>query len=145
VQEFVVSYKLVYREENMKLFVFFVAAVVLVAWPCHGAGYQRFPLRMKTGYGERSSEVKCASFRLAVEAHNIRAFKTIPEECVEPTKDYINGEQFRSDSKTVNQQAFFYASEREVHHNDIFIFGIDNTVLSNIPYYEKHGYGYVCS
>nr|AAS07027.1 vegetative storage protein [Glycine tomentella] len=123
---------------KMKVLVFFVATI-LVAWQCHA--YNMFPLRMNTDYAARSTEAKCASWRLAVEAQNIFGFKTIPEECVESTKEYIHGGQYESDSKTVNQQAYFYARDLEVHDNDVFVFSIDATVLSNVPYYSEHGYG----
>jgi len=127
----------------MKCLVFFVAAV-LVASQCHGASFRSFPLSMTTGYGDGASdtEVRCASWRLAVEAQNIFGFETIPQQCVDATANYIEGGQYRSDSKTVNQQIYFFARDRHVHENDVILFNIDGTALSNIPYYSQHGYGY---
>nr|BAA19152.1 pod storage protein [Phaseolus vulgaris]BAC82457.1 pod storage protein [Phaseolus vulgaris] len=126
----------------MKCLVFFVAAV-LVASQCHGASFRSFPLSMTTGYGHGASdtEVRCASWRLAVEAQNIFGFETIPQQCVDATANYIEGGQYRSDSKTVNQQIYFFARDRHVHENDVILFNIDGTALSNIPYYSQHGYG----
>ncbi|BAT98459.1 hypothetical protein LR48_Vigan406s021600 [Vigna angularis] len=126
----------------MKFVVFFVATV-LVASQCHGASFRSFPLQMPTGYGAGASydDVRCASWRLAVEAQNIFGFQTIPERCVESTAAYIEGGQYQSDSKTVNQQVFFYASDLKIQDNDVVIFNVDGTVLSNVPYYSQHGYG----
>ncbi|MDF5581050.1 HAD family acid phosphatase, partial [Vibrio parahaemolyticus] len=136
---------------KMKVIVFFVAIIILGAeWQCngseheheheHGHSYQIFPLRMKTGPGGHYiPEVSCKSWRLGVEAHNVIDWRTIPQDCEGYIGNYMLGEQYRSDSKTVNQQAYFYARDLEVHPKDTFVFSIDGTVLSNIPYYQKHG------
>ncbi|CAJ1951064.1 unnamed protein product [Sphenostylis stenocarpa] len=126
----------------MKVFVLFVATI-LVASQCHGASFRSFPLKMTTENGDDDSytEMRCASWRLAAEAHNIFGWETIPEECVEATANYIEGKQYRSDSKTVNQQAHFFARARDIDENDVILFSIDGTVLSNVPYYSQHGYG----
>lgn len=126
----------------MRALVFFVATI-LVASQCHGSRYQTFPLQMRsTGYdAQYSNEVKCASRRLAVEAHNLIGFETIPEYCEEPTANYLHNGQYQSDSKFVNQQAYFYAKTLTVRDNDIWVFSIDGTLLSNIPYYSENGYG----
>jgi len=102
---------------------------------------------MKAGYddGVSYNDMRCASWRLAVEAQNIAGFETIPERCVDATANYIEGGQYQSDSKTVNQQVYFYARELQVHENDAIVFNIDGTLLSNVPYYSQHGYGYVYS
>ncbi|BAT98460.1 hypothetical protein LR48_Vigan406s021500 [Vigna angularis] len=126
----------------MKFVVFFVATF-LVASQCYGASFRSFPLQMPTGYGDGAShdDVRCASWRLAVESLNIQSFETIPEECVAYIANYIEGGQYQSDSKTANQQVFFYARELQVQDNDVVIFNVDGTALSNIPYYSQHGYG----
>ncbi|CAJ1951066.1 unnamed protein product [Sphenostylis stenocarpa] len=126
---------------SMKVFVLFVATA-LVASQCQGASFRSFPLKMKTEYGDESyTEIRCASWRLAAEALNIFGWETIPEECVNATAKYIEGKQYRSDSKTVNQQAHFFARSLDVRENDAIVFSIDGTVLSNVPYYSQHGYG----
>ncbi|TKY64432.1 Stem 28 kDa glycoprotein [Spatholobus suberectus] len=50
-------------------------------------------------------------------------------------------EQFGSDSKLVNQQAYFYARTLNIADKDVFVFSVDMTVLSNLPYYKDHGFG----
>lgn len=111
----------------------------------HGIGYQIFPLRMKTGLGGHYlPNVSCLSWRLAVEAHNLIEFKTVPEVCETYIGNYMLGEQYRSDSKTVCVQAYYYAREQKLvgDGKDIWIFDVDETVLSNLPYYAQNGFGY---
>ncbi|XP_061358385.1 stem 28 kDa glycoprotein-like [Gastrolobium bilobum] len=122
----------------MKVVIFFLATIVAT---CHGANFRIFPLRMKTGLGELSPEVSCASWRLGVEAHNFIDWKTIPQECEEFIGDYMLSEQYRSDSKTVNREAYFYARDLEIASNDIWVFDVDETTLSNLPYYANNGFG----
>ncbi|XP_061351855.1 stem 28 kDa glycoprotein-like [Gastrolobium bilobum] len=123
----------------MKLVIFFLATILAT---CHAANFQTFPLRLKTALGEHyAPEVSCASWRVGVEAHNFVDWKTIPLECEAHVGKYMKSEQYRSDSKTVNREGFFYARDLEITSNDIWIFDVDETTLSNLPYYEDHGYG----
>lgn len=127
---------------KMKVLVLFVATV-LVAYECHGSDYQKFPLQMKTGFGgQYSNEVACASWRLGVEANNVVKWQTVPAACGEYIADYVLGDQYRSDSKTVNQQAYFYAKTLNITAKTAWVFDIDETTLSNLPYYADHGFGY---
>ncbi|KAL2338018.1 hypothetical protein Fmac_012464 [Flemingia macrophylla] len=130
----------------MKVLVLLVAIIVGAAHECHGsehgASFQIFPLRMKTGSGGHYiPEVSCASWRLGVEAHNVIEWKTVPLSCEGYIGNYILGDQYRSDSKTVNQQAYFYAKTLNITAKDVWVFDIDETSLSNLPYYAQHGFG----
>ncbi|XP_014516170.1 stem 28 kDa glycoprotein-like [Vigna radiata var. radiata] len=127
---------------SMKFVVFFVATF-LVASQCYGGSFRSFPLEMPNGYGDGAShdDVRCTSWRLAVEALNILGFETVPEECVASTAAYIEGGQYQSDSKTVNQQLYFFARNLQIQHNHVVIFNIDGTALSNVAYFSQHGYG----
>ena len=114
----------------------------------HGLAYQIFPLRLKTGLGGHYiPEVSCLSWRLGVEAHNIIDWKTIPQQCEGYLGNYMLGKQYREDSKAVAQEAYLYAKNLELNGDgkDIWVFDIDETTLSNLPYYAEHGFGYVCS
>ncbi|KAG5025987.1 hypothetical protein AAZX31_08G197600 [Glycine max] len=126
---------------KMKVLVLFVATV-LVAYECHGSDYQKFPLQMKTGFGgQYSNEVACASWRLGVEANNVVKWQTVPAACGEYIADYVLGDQYRSDSKTVNQQAYFYAKSLKLTNKDVFVLDVDDTTLSNLQYFANHGFG----
>ncbi|KAL2338016.1 hypothetical protein Fmac_012462 [Flemingia macrophylla] len=128
-------------EENMRVVALFVATM-LVAWPwqqCHGIEYSSFPLQMKTGSGVE--DVSCASWRLGVEAHNLINWRTVPQQCQEYVASYLLDGQYRSDSKTVCREAFLYAKTLNITTKDIFIFDVDDTLLSNLPYFANHGFG----
>ncbi|CAK8560262.1 unnamed protein product [Lathyrus sativus] len=133
----------------MKIFLFF--CVTLLA-TCHGDDLSHehgstnkvFPLRIKTGPGGRYiPEVSCSSWRLGVEAHNVINWKTVPLECETYVGNYMLGYQYRADSKTVNREGYYYAKTLNISGDgkDIWVFDIDETSLSNLPYYAKHGFG----
>ncbi|XP_027334784.1 stem 28 kDa glycoprotein-like [Abrus precatorius] len=110
----------------------------------HGTTHQVFPLRTKSGSGGHYiPNLTCSSWRVGVEAHNIIQWKTIPQECEGYIGNYILGDQYRSDSKTVCREAYFYAKglSFERHDKNIWVFDIDETSLSNLPYYARHGFG----
>ncbi|KAJ1388731.1 HAD superfamily [Sesbania bispinosa] len=85
-----------------------------------------FPSPNETGLGGHYiPDVSCASWRLAVEAHNIINFKTVPEECSGYIGNYILGDQYRSDSKTVCKQAYFYARELDITSKDVLFLTVE--------------------
>lgn len=131
--------------------LFFLASIIAT---CHGSAYgmtnEIYPLRMKTssaagGGGDYFPDIPCSSWRLAVEAHNIIDWKTVPERCENYVSNYMLGGQYRLDSKAVAEEAFRYASSLSLPNDgkNIWIFDVDETTLSNLPYYAKHGFGYV--
>ncbi|AET01534.1 putative Acid phosphatase [Medicago truncatula] len=132
----------------MKILLFFLVTLLAT---CHGnvqnheheSNFNIFPLRMKTGPGGKYiPEVSCASWRVAVEARNIINWKTVPQECEEYVGNYMLGDQYRADSKFVNREGFFYARTLNLKDGrDLWVFDIDETTLSNLPYYATHGFG----
>jgi len=134
----------------MKVFVLFVA-IAAAACQCqgddqgddHGVNFQMFPLRTKSGLGGHYiPEVTCKSWMLGVEAHNIIGFSTIPKDCIGYIGNYLLGHQYRSDSKTVCREAYHYVKTLNITNKDAWVFDIDETALSNLPYYAHHGFGY---
>lgn len=131
-------------------FFLFLATLALVAATSRGT-YLEIPhqihlLRPKSG--ARTNDVpdlSCLSWRLAVETNNIIGWKTIPEKCEGYLGHYMLGQQYREDSEAVAYEAILYAQSLELvgDGKDIWIFDIDETSLSNLPYYAKHGFGYV--
>ncbi|MED6219632.1 hypothetical protein PIB30_037518 [Stylosanthes scabra] len=110
----------------------------------HGITFSIFPLRLKSGLGGHYiPEISCSSWRLAVEAHNIIDWKTIPQECEGYVGNYVLGKQYREDSKAVTEEAYKYAQSLNLvgDGKDIWVFDIDETSLSNLPYYAQHGFG----
>ena len=89
--------------------------------------------------------VACDSWRLGVEAHNVRDWKTVPASCEGYVGHYMLGSHYRRDSKVVVDQAIAYVDSLKLAGNgkEVWVFDVDETTLSNLPYYATHGFGYV--
>ncbi|KAJ7949479.1 Acid phosphatase 1 [Quillaja saponaria] len=100
---------------------------------------------VETQYKEFEEELRlqCTSWRFAVEANNLSPWKTIPQECADYVKDYMMGRAYIVDLERVSKEAGNYAKSVELSGDgkDIWVFDIDETLLSNLPYYAEHGYG----
>ncbi|KAE8787177.1 Stem 28 kDa glycoprotein [Hordeum vulgare] len=99
-------------------------------------------LRPLLGSGKHAG-VACDSWVLGVEAHNVRDWKTVPASCEGYVGHYMLGSHFRRDSKVVIDQALAYVDSLKLAGNgkEVWVFDIDETTLSNLPYYAKHGFG----
>ncbi|KAL2558360.1 Protein kinase domain-containing protein [Forsythia ovata] len=88
-------------------------------------------------------QLHCTSWRFAVEANNLSPWKRIPEDCVDYVKDYMTGRGYQFDIDRVSIEAGIYGRSVELSGNgkDVWIFDVDETLLSNLPYYAAHGYG----
>ncbi|KAL1210656.1 Acid phosphatase 1 [Cardamine amara subsp. amara] len=87
----------------------------------------------------------CKSWRLAAETNNAGTWDVIPSTCVDSVSEYLNGEQFLSDYNVIADYALAFAKTVELSGDgkDVWIFDIDETLLTNIDYYKAHGYGSV--
>ncbi|EMS67586.1 Acid phosphatase 1 [Triticum urartu] len=87
--------------------------------------------------------VACDSWRLGVEAHNVRDWKTVPTSCEGYVGHYMLGGHYRRDSKLVIDEAIFYVDSLKLAGNgkEVWVFDVDETTLSNLPYYATHGFG----
>ncbi|CAH2044372.1 unnamed protein product [Thlaspi arvense] len=86
----------------------------------------------------------CRSWHLGVETSNIINFGTVPANCKDYVEDYLTtSQQYRDDSKTVCKEAYFYAKGLALKNDtiNVWIFDLDETLLSNIPFYAEYGYG----
>lgn len=94
---------------------------------------------------EEELRLRCTSWRVAGEANNLSPWKTIPEECEDYVKDYMIGRAYVVDLQTVSMEAAEYAKSLQLSDDgkDAWIFDIDETLLSNIPYYAQHKFGYI--
>jgi hypothetical protein len=106
------------------------------------------PLRQLLGSGRELASrggVACDSWVLGVEAHNVRDWKTVPANCEGYVGHYMLGRHFRRDSKVVVDEALAYAETLKLagKGKEVWVFDIDETTLSNLPYYANHGFGYV--
>ncbi|KAH7651223.1 Acid phosphatase protein [Dioscorea alata] len=84
----------------------------------------------------------CESWRLAVETNNAGEWHKIPHRCTDLVKDYVNGQQYITDSKVVARHAQAYAKTIVVAKDgkDVWIFDVDETLISNIQHYAIDGY-----
>ncbi|KAI3432156.1 uncharacterized protein J3R85_007554 [Psidium guajava] len=87
--------------------------------------------------------LQCDSWRFAVEANNVNPWKTIPQECADYVRAYLMGKAYGFDLDKVSNEAGIYAGSVELSGDgkDAWIFDIDETLLSNLPYYAEHGFG----
>ncbi|GFZ04214.1 HAD superfamily, subfamily IIIB acid phosphatase [Actinidia rufa] len=128
------------------LFPLLLAAVVAAATTGSEEEFlnQIHTLRPRHGAGGTPVQgLSCLSWRLGVEAHNVINWKTVPQECEDYVGHYMLGHQYRKDSETVVNEALVYAQSLHLGGDgkDIWVFDIDETTLSNLPYYANHGFG----
>ncbi|KAK4775735.1 hypothetical protein SAY87_023696 [Trapa incisa] len=83
----------------------------------------------------------CDAWRMNVELHNIRDFDAVPEECTGIVGKYMTSLQYRADSERTIEECTIYLSTScglEMDGRDAWIFDIDDTLLSTVPYFKKH-------
>ncbi|KAJ0075105.1 hypothetical protein Patl1_33952 [Pistacia atlantica] len=113
----------------MKVFSVFFFLLATVVAASHGS--------------QDSSDSSCLSWRFAVEANNIRGWKTVPKECEKYVGHYMLGYQYRKDSKAVTDEAWRYVNSLKLPRDgrNIWIFDVDETSISHVPFFSKHGFG----
>lgn len=92
---------------------------------------------------EAETELQCTSWRFAVEANNLNPWKNVPAECAGYVREYMNGKGYGLDLERASREAAAYARGVEIRSDglDVWVFDVDETLLSNLPYYAEHGYG----
>ncbi|XP_050231203.1 acid phosphatase 1-like [Mercurialis annua] len=123
--------------------------LTILATTSHGSSESTIPhqihlLRPQSGSsGHHVPGASCLSWRLGVEMNNIIGWKTVPEKCEGYVGHYMLGHQYRKDSKAVIEEAFRYVESLKLDGDgkDVWVFDIDETTLSNLPYYAHHGFG----
>ncbi|GFQ01030.1 acid phosphatase 1 [Phtheirospermum japonicum] len=87
--------------------------------------------------------LECTSWRVAVEANNLSPWETIPEECGDYVQEYMTGKGYGIDLQRVSNEAAIYAKSVNLSGDgkDAWVFDVDETLISNLPYYHHHGYG----
>ncbi|CAL5208077.1 unnamed protein product [Lathyrus oleraceus] len=86
----------------------------------------------------------CESWRMNVELHNLRDFEVVPGECIEDIGKYMRSTQYKVDSERATQECLVHVSTSCNLKNDgrdAWIFDIDDTLLSTLPYYKNNQYG----
>lgn len=110
----------------------------------HGISHEIHLLRPRKGSGgHHVPGVFCESWRFGVETHNVIDWSTVPVACESYVGHYMLGKQYREDSAVVAYEAITYAKglKQAGDGKEIWVFDIDETSLSNLPYYARHGFG----
>ncbi|XP_078177126.1 acid phosphatase 1-like [Carex rostrata] len=100
-------------------------------------------LRLSTGRSRSSKNQYCDSWRLSVETNNAGKWRTIPTKCISYVGAYMDGEKYQSDSDVAAHDSLTFAKDVTLagDEKDIWVFDVDETVLSNAPYYADNGWG----
>lgn len=85
----------------------------------------------------------CLSWRLAVEANNVRAWRTVPVRCLRYVETYMIGGQYEKDVGLIIDEILSYATGILVSRDgfDAWVFDVDDTCISNVFYYKGKRYG----
>ncbi|KAI4324547.1 hypothetical protein MLD38_030027 [Melastoma candidum] len=85
----------------------------------------------------------CLSWRLAVEANNLRAWRTVPLQCLHHVESYVTGSQYERDIDLIVDQIGSYVDGIEMLGDgmDAWILDVDDTCVSNLLYYRGKRYG----
>ncbi|KAG8389167.1 hypothetical protein BUALT_Bualt02G0200900 [Buddleja alternifolia] len=85
----------------------------------------------------------CESWRINVELNNIREFEVVPQECIEYIGKYMKSTQYKADILRAVEECQLYVSSccNLKDGKDAWIFDVDDTLISTVPYFKKHGFG----
>ncbi|XP_073122944.1 acid phosphatase 1-like [Henckelia pumila] len=123
----------------------FHLAICCLLLGCSSAADWNILNRKKTKQGlQITLRNYCESWRMNVELHNIKDFEVVPEECVQYIGKYMTSTQYKVDSEGTIDECTVYISTScslKKDGKDAWIFDIDDTLLSTVPYYKKNGFG----
>jgi hypothetical protein len=88
----------------------------------------------------------CDSWRLSVETCNAGPWRAIPTRCLAFVQAYIEGPRYASDSAVVAADSLAFASAALAAAGvgaakPAWVFDVDETLLTNAPYYAVNGWG----
>nr|DAD25734.1 TPA_asm: hypothetical protein HUJ06_027201 [Nelumbo nucifera] len=85
----------------------------------------------------------CLSWRVAVEANNLRAWRTVPFQCLRYVENYMVSGQYERDLGMVIEQIYSYIDDIVLFNDgmDAWILDVDDTCISNLWYYKGKRFG----
>ncbi|OWM67040.1 acid phosphatase 1-like [Punica granatum] len=85
----------------------------------------------------------CLSWRLAVEANNVRGWRTVPARCQKYVERYMTGGQYERDTELVVDEILSYVDRIVLPGDgmDAWVLDVDDTCISNVTYYKGKRYG----
>ncbi|XP_031503873.1 acid phosphatase 1-like [Nymphaea colorata] len=125
---------------------FFLLAVVTCVGLAGAARIQRVVPESSSrvdGRGRSRNNRNCSSWHFVVETNGAGHWATVPQRCVGYVKQYMTGKSYESDSAAVASEALEFARSVNMTGDgkDAWVFDIDDTLVSCLPYYAEHGYG----
>ncbi|KAK4798455.1 hypothetical protein SAY86_030781 [Trapa natans] len=124
---------------------FLFSVLLLVGLRCGAAS--RSVIRLYDDQSQKflrlDDNLYCESWRFSVETNDAGKWESIPSRCQRFVEDYMTGGRYLSDSTIVADYALEFARGVQIAADgrDAWVFDIDETLLSNLPYYESHGFG----
>ncbi|KAJ8435980.1 hypothetical protein Cgig2_004237 [Carnegiea gigantea] len=122
------------------LTVFLLFSLLSVTHSLRPENHLLLPSSRKLG---RDDSVYCLSWRFSVEVNDAGEWATIPLRCLQFVSQYMTGEIYSSDLEIISAESLEFAKSVHIAGDgkDVWIFDIDETLLSNLPYYAAHGFG----
>lgn len=107
------------------------------------------PTAGSSGAADAADALFCDSWRLSVETANAGPWSAVPSRCGAFVRDYMEGPRYASDSAVADADALAFASEAlaaaewggSASARPAWVFDVDETLLSNAPYYAVNGWG----
>ncbi|KAG1361482.1 putative Acid phosphatase 1 [Cocos nucifera] len=122
------------------LLLFFTFSIGIVAGDWNIISY----IAKKRDHHRINLQNYCESWRINVELNNIRGFDMVPGECAGYIGKYMTSTQYKVDvQRAAEQTTLFLTNNFRLGGDgkDAWIFDIDDTLLSTVPYFKKHQYG----
>ncbi|GLJ32302.1 hypothetical protein SUGI_0650000 [Cryptomeria japonica] len=85
----------------------------------------------------------CESWRMNVELNNLRDFNVVPGECIFYISKYMTSTQYNVDQERAVEEALVHLTALQLAGDgkDAWIFDVDDTLLSTLPFFKQHSYG----
>lgn len=128
---------------KMRHYLFFFLFLATLLSTSHARCEADNPIRMlrrqpggAAAVSADSSKINCQSFRVGVEANNLRDWDTIPSYCKSYIKTYLEKKQYGLDVEAMVAAAVDYADTRSLDASpkDIWVFDVEETLISNQKY-----------
>lgn len=87
----------------------------------------------------------CESWRMNAELNNIRGFEVVPGECVGYIGAYMTSTQYEVDVQLAAEESLLFLTDSfqpSGDGKDAWIFDLDDVLLSTVPYFKMHDFGY---
>ncbi|PNT74560.1 hypothetical protein BRADI_1g17611v3 [Brachypodium distachyon] len=87
----------------------------------------------------------CLSWRVMVEANNAKNWRTVPAPCIPYVYNYMSpvwGQYARDVASAVDQMLAYAGTDTAADNGlDAWVLDVDDTCLSNLPYYQANHFG----